>query len=113
APSRPNQSAQEKGATASFTLPRTGSSNPVPSSRQSVSRRNSAPLVIKPRFSASVGTRPGGTVGRDAQGQATSCWGTVASLSGDILVPGVADAVLDGGAPPPSAVGPLGIQRYR
>jgi len=50
----------------------TDGSNPFPSSRQSVSLRISPSFLEKPGFSASVATRPGGTVGRDAQAPATS-----------------------------------------
>jgi hypothetical protein len=45
----------------------TDGSNPVPSSRQSVSLRNSPPLVRKLPFSAGVRAGAGGAVGRDAQ----------------------------------------------
>jgi hypothetical protein len=65
----------------------TGSSNPSPSSRQSVSLRISPRLPEKPGFSASLGTMLGGNVGRDAQGAATSSRGVVVSLSSYIPVP--------------------------
>src|SRR4029077_11998738 len=45
----------------------TDGSNPSPSSRQSVSLRNSPPLVRKLPFSAGVRAGAGGAVGRDAQ----------------------------------------------
>src|ERR1700747_732512 len=61
--------------------PGTGSSNPVPSSRESVSLRISPAFLTKPTFSASLGTMPGGTVGRDAQSRAISSRGVVVSLS--------------------------------
>jgi len=50
---------------------RTGSSNPSPSSRQSVSLQISPSFLEKPGFCAGVVTWPGSTVGRDAQGPAT------------------------------------------
>src|ERR1700724_2533396 len=52
--------------TGSF-VPGTDGSNPHPSSRQSVSLRNSPPLVRKLPFSAGVRAGAGGAVGRDAQ----------------------------------------------
>src|SRR5258708_703502 len=54
------------GETNSFTGGTDGS-NPLPSSRQSVSLRNSPPLVRKLPFSAGVRAGAGGAVGRDAQ----------------------------------------------
>ena len=65
----------------------TRSSNPSPSSRQSVSLRISLPLLKKPGFSAIVGTRQGSTVGRDAQSSAILRRREVVSLPGEIPVP--------------------------
>ena len=50
---------------------RTGSSNPSPSSRESVSLPISTSIPRKARFSAGLGTMPGGRVGRDAQSHYT------------------------------------------
>src|SRR5215831_16406749 len=65
----------------------TEGSNPSPSSRESVSLRISPTFLEKPGFSASLGTMPGGNVGRDAQSRATTSRGVVVSLSSDIPVP--------------------------
>ena len=65
----------------------TGSSNPSPSSRQSVSLRISPWFLEKPGFSASVGRMLDGAVGRDAQVQQHRAEGAIVSLSGDIPVP--------------------------
>src|SRR5215472_11181355 len=67
--------------------PGTGSSNPFPSSRQSVSLRVSPPSWERRGFSAIVAAVRGGSVGRDAQSPATSRRGGVVSLSEDISVP--------------------------
>jgi hypothetical protein len=65
----------------------TGISNPLRSSRQSVSFRISPWFLEKPGFSASVGRMPDGAVGRDAQVQQHRAEEPVVSLSGDISVP--------------------------
>ena len=59
----------------------TDGSNPASSTRQSVSRANSAACVGKSAFSAGLRAGASGTVGRDAPGAATSghravilCW---------------------------------------
>jgi hypothetical protein len=81
----------------------TRSSNPLSSSRQSVSRRNSLSFVEKPGFSAGVRAGAGGAVGRDAQGVATWRQLAIISLSAYIPVPQCADAVRNSGATgPPS-----------
>ena len=49
----------------------TEGSNPFPSSGQSVSLQISPSFLEKPGFSASMGTRPGRAVGRDARGPPT------------------------------------------
>jgi hypothetical protein len=67
----------------------------------------------KARVCASVERRPGGMVGRDAQGPATSRRAAVVSLSGDISVPQCRRCGSRQWGTPPSAVGPLGIQQYR
>jgi hypothetical protein len=91
----------------------TRSSNPSPSSRQSVSLQISPSFLERPGFCASVERRPGGMVGRDAQGPATSRRAAVVSLSGDISVPQCRRCGSRQWGTPPSAVGPLGIQQYR
>ena len=65
----------------------TDGSNPLSSSRQSVSLRISPSFLEKPGFSASVGRMPDGAVGRDAQVQQHRAEEPVVSLSGDIPVP--------------------------
>ena len=65
----------------------TESSNPFPSSTQSVSFRISPWFLEKAKFSASVGRMPDGAVGRDAQVQQHRAEEPVVSLSGDISVP--------------------------
>src|SRR5499427_7383523 len=66
---------------------RTGSSNPSPSSRQSVSLRVSPRFPAKRGFSAGLQAAWGGAVGRDAQSPATSRQGAAGSLPGYIPVP--------------------------
>src|SRR5215471_1428536 len=68
-------------------IPGTGSSNPSPSSRQSVSLRISPRSQKRRGYSAILAAVRGGSVGRDAQSPATSRRGGVVSLSGDIPVP--------------------------
>ena len=65
----------------------TDSSNPFPSSGESVSLQILPSFLEKPGFCAGMATRPGSTVGRDAQGSSTSRQLPVMSLSGAILVP--------------------------
>ena len=65
----------------------TRSSNPSPSSRQSVSLRISPPSQERRGFSAILAAVRGGRVGRDAQSRATPRRGGVVSLSDDIPVP--------------------------
>jgi hypothetical protein len=65
----------------------TGSSSPLPSSRQSVSLRISPASQERRGFSAMLAAVRGGSVGRDAQSAATSRRGRVVSLSNDIPVP--------------------------
>ena len=65
----------------------TESSNQLPSGRQPVSLRISPPFQEKPGVSASLGTMPRSSVGRDAHRPATSCGGVGVSLSGYVPVP--------------------------
>src|SRR5215469_7185433 len=68
-------------------IPGIGSSNPPPSSRQSVSLRISPPSQERRGFSAILAAVRGGSVGRDAQRPAISRQGGVVSLPGHIPVP--------------------------
>jgi hypothetical protein len=83
----PPTGARKKDDKPASPLPRTGSSNPFPSSRQSVSLRISPSFPEKPGFSASLGRQPCGRVGRDAQSPLPSRRGALVSLSGYIPVP--------------------------
>jgi hypothetical protein len=64
----------------------TASSNPAPSSKQSVSRWISPSCVEKPAEAACARARPGGRASRDAQGSSTSRQLPVTSLSGPFPV---------------------------
>ena len=66
---------------------RTGSSNPSPSSRQSVSLRILPAFRGKPRFSASLAATPGRAVARDSAEPSNLQRGALVSLSADIPVP--------------------------
>jgi len=65
----------------------TRSSNPSPSSRQSVSLRISPAFQEKPRFSAILAATPGGKVARDTAEPSNIQKGALVSLSADIPVP--------------------------
>jgi len=83
----PSNRARQKARQPASPRPRTRSSNPIPSSRESFSFWISPWFLEKPGFSASVGRMPDGAVGRDAQVQQHRAEEPVVSLSGDISVP--------------------------